>query len=259
MPAYQEKCEILSKRNLYGQCYDFLLAGGKIAKSASPGQFLNIRCGEKVLRRPISVCEIIDSAKAVRIVFDVRGEGTAWLAGRTQGEYLDVLGPLGHGFDSFEQYSRPLLIGGGMGVPPLLETAKRFGGKADAALGFKNACCTMLTQDFSKYCGKVHLATEDGSLGEYGYVTDCARSSIQSRGCDAIYACGPVPMLKSVAALAQEYQIDCFVSLEERMGCGIGACLVCACMTVNSEDGQPSYRHVCKDGPVFRSGEVVWP
>lgn len=259
MPAFQEPCEILSKQNLFGQCYEFLLGSGNIAGCAAPGQFLNIRCGEKVLRRPISICEIIDSHKAVRIVFDVRGEGTAWLADRREGECLDVLGPLGHGFSSFENYKKPLLIGGGMGVPPLLEAAKQFEGRADAALGFKSACCTMLMQDFSKYCGKVLVTTEDGSCGEFGYVTDCARASIQSRGCDAIYACGPVPMLKAVAALADEYKIDCFVSLEERMGCGIGACLVCACSVTVKEGDGPAYRHVCKDGPVFRSQEVIWP
>jgi len=259
MPAFQELCKILSKQKLYGQCYDVLLGSENIAGCASPGQFLNIRCGEKVLRRPISICEIHDSPKSVRIVFDIRGEGTAWLADRQEGESLDVLGPLGHGFSFFDTYQKPLLIGGGMGVPPMLETAKRFKGKAVAALGFKSACCTMLAQDFSKYCPQVLVATEDGSLGECGYVTDCAQASIQSRGCDAIYACGPVPMLKAVAEIAEKNQIDCYVSLEERMGCGIGACLVCACQTISREDEGPEYRHVCKDGPVFRSREVIWP
>lgn len=259
MPAFQEPCEILSKRKLFGQCYDFVLSSANIAGCASPGQFINIRCGEKVLRRPISVCEILDSRKTIRIVFDVRGEGTAWLAGRREGEKIDVLGPLGHGFGFFENYRRPLIIGGGMGVPPLLETAKQFNGKADAAIGFKTSSCVMLVQDFSNCCNQVHIATEDGSLGDCGYVTDCARASILSRGCDAIYACGPSPMLKAVAALADEYRIDCFVSLEERMGCGIGACLVCACLTASGQDGDHAYRHVCKDGPVFRSQEVIWP
>ena len=170
----------------------------------------------------------------------------------------DRLGPLGNGFSLPESGEGIILIGGGIGTPPLLSVAQTLPGQTEAILGFRNADACILARDFALACANVQIATDDGSLGFHGLVTDLLREriAVKEKPCTGILACGPTPMLKAIAALAQEHQIPCQVSLEERMGCGVGACLVCACKTKEA-DGE-HYRHVCKDGPVFDAREVVW-
>jgi dihydroorotate dehydrogenase electron transfer subunit len=172
MPYYQQEAVIIKKYASGCLCYDLTLLCPDIAQAAVAGQFVHILCGEKTLRRPISICEIDKVKGSVRIVFDVRGEGTAWLAARNEGERLNVLGPLGNGFDVSDTSRKVLFVGGGIGVPPLLEAAKAFCGKADAILGFK--CCdnAVLTEDFQKCCSDVYVKSDDGSVGEQGFVTD---------------------------------------------------------------------------------------
>lgn len=254
MPYYQQEAPICRKTALGYLCYDLTLHCPDIAQAAVPGQFVHILCGEKTLRRPISICEIHKEEGTIRIVFDVRGEGTAWLADRSEGETLNVLGPLGNGFDVSDTSQKALFVGGGIGVPPLLEAAKAFCGRADAILGFK--CCdnAVLTEDFRRCCSEVYVTSDDGSVGEHGFVTDVLTKICAQY--DVIYACGPTAMLKAVSACAKRKGITCYVSLEERMGCGVGACLVCACEVNNNGIG--TYKHVCKDGPVFRAEEVIW-
>lgn len=226
------------------------------ASFRAPGQFVHIRCGEGLLlRRPISVCSCMEDEPddLLSIVFEVRGEGTRWLAGRELGDSLDVLGLAGNGFD-LKPEGRYLLVGGGIGIPPMLGCAQYTQGKSTAILGGRSADKIILQDRFRDECAKVLIATDDGSLGHHGFVDTLVRQELEGdQNYDAVLACGPRPMLRNVARVAEEFGVPCQVSMEERMGCGVGACLVCAC---DMADG--SRKHVCKDGPVFDSREVNW-
>ena len=217
-----------------------------------PDQFVHVKCGHsRLLRRPISICDW--GKNRLRIVFEVRGEGTEWLARRKAGDTLDVLGPLGCGFQ-VEREARCLLVGGGIGVPPMLGCAQYAPGRCTAILGFRSGDRVMLEEQFRSVCSQVQVATDDGSYGFHGYVDALVRRELEGdRGYDAVLACGPRPMLRNVARAAEDFGVRCLVSMEERMGCGVGACLVCAC---DMADG--SRKHVCKDGPVFEAREVDW-
>jgi dihydroorotate dehydrogenase electron transfer subunit len=244
---------IIKKERLTDGIIAFGLKADDIVARAVPGQFLHIRCGEAhLLRRPISICDVHEGV--LTIVVETRGEGTEWLAGRQAGDALDILGPLGSGFDI--SGSSLILVGGGIGVPPMLFAARRAAGNAAALLGFRNKDGVILEDKFKGICKDVVVATDNGSYGESGTVAPQLERLLQSGGYDAVLACGPKAMLKAVAELCDAFDVPCQVSMEERMGCGIGACLVCACKTV--KDGKEEMRHVCKDGPVFKASEVVW-
>jgi dihydroorotate dehydrogenase electron transfer subunit len=256
MPYFQNQYKIVKITNANSSCFDMFIDCPEIAEVSKAGQFLHILCSGKLLRRPISICEIDKAKGSVRIIFDIRGEGTLWLSKRKPGEMLDILGPLGNGFDLTDTSKNVLFVGGGMGIPPLLEGAKAYQGTADAILGYKCECNSILIQDFEKYCSNVYVSTDDGSLGQKGFVTAVLQSIITKKKYDLIFSCGPNVMLKAVSAIAELNKIPCFISMEERMGCGVGACLVCACKTITN--GKETYQHVCKDGPVFNAKEVVW-
>lgn len=245
---------VISNRKIAPGIYDLTVQTPQAA-DASQGQFMQIYCDGKTLRRPISICEIDKQNETLRMVYMVKGEGTAWLSRVKDGDTLDMLGPLGHGFD-IKGYQKVLVIGGGIGVPPMLQTAKNCA-SADAVLGFRNIDAVILQDDFMKACGKVTITTDDGSMGRHGFVTDVLKEDLEMYSYDLVAACGPTPMLKAIAAICEEKGVDCQVSLEERMGCGIGACLGCVCKVKKGEDG---YRHaqVCRYGPVIDSKEVVW-
>ena len=228
---------------------------GMAGQVSMPGQFVHVKCGHsRLLRRPISICNWSAQRDLVRLVFEVRGEGTEWLARRQVGDSLDVLGPLGHGFQ-MEQEGRYLLVGGGIGVTHMLGCAVHGGSECTAILGFRSAANVMLLEEFNRACsGGVRLATDDGSLGHHGFVDALVRQELEKdNNFTAVLACGPKPMLKSVYRAAAEFSVSCQVSMEERMGCGVGACLVCACKMA---DG--TMKHACKDGPVFDGREVDW-
>ena len=253
----ERECKIVSKEQVGDAVYMTLEVGDMIRASfRAPGQFVHIRCGEGLLlRRPISVCSCMEDEPddLLSIVFEVRGEGTRWLAGRELGDSLDVLGLAGNGFD-LKPEGRYLLVGGGIGIPPMLGCAQYTGGRATAILGGRSRDKIILEDFFREDCAKVLCATDDGSLGHHGFVDALVRRELsEDRGYDGVLACGPKPMLRNVAKVAEEFGIPCQVSMEERMGCGVGACLVCAC---DMADG--SRKHVCKDGPVFDSREADW-
>lgn len=253
----ERECKIVSKEQVGDAVYMTLEVGDMIRASfRAPGQFVHIRCGEGLLlRRPISVCSCMEDEPddLLSIVFEVRGEGTRWLAGRELGDSLDVLGLAGNGFD-LKPEGRYLLVGGGIGIPPMLGCAQYTGGRATAILGGRSRDKIILEDFFREDCAKVLCATDDGSLGHHGFVDALVRRELsEDRGYDGVLACGPKPMLRNVAKVAEEFGVPCQVSMEERMGCGVGACLVCAC---DMADG--SRKHVCKDGPVFDSKEVDW-
>ncbi len=248
-------CEILEKDELAPGIFRFWVAAGELAHRAQPGQFANFLVPGKTLRRPISICEIDRGRGALCFVMEVRGEGTKRLSEFAVGDSFDLLAPLGNGFTLGDVTRRALFVGGGIGTPPLLEAAKAFGNRATVALGFRNRGAAILTEEFETAGCRVLVATDDGSLGHHGLVTDL----LGGVDADVVFACGPMPMLRAVSQLAQERGIPCQVSLEERMACGIGACLGCACAVHRAApDGTmgQTYGHVCKDGPVFDSRTV---
>lgn len=254
----QQTCTLIDKRQIGPNTWWFQLECGRMIEKTfrAPGQFVHIKCGHsRLLRRPISVAACQDDVPegGLSIVFEVRGQGTDWLARREMGDKLDVLGLLGNGF-SMDPGGRYLLAGGGIGVPPLYGCAQYAAGKAVAVLGFRTAQRAILLPQFAEECQDVRLYTDDGSLGVKGYVADGVRAVLdKDKNFTAVLACGPKVMLRGVAQAAAEYGLACQVSMEERMACGVGACLGCA---VQMADG--SMKHVCKDGPVFNAQEVDW-
>ena len=256
MPV-QRLCTIVEKASLGNDTYWMTLECGDMVQKTflAPGQFLHIACPPHFLRRPISVaaCQQDQDRDTLAIVFQVRGKGTQWLAEQKVGDTLDTLGLLGNGF-SMTPGGRYLLAGGGIGVPPLYGCARFAAGKSVAALGFRSEKQVIMTEHFENDCEGLYLCTDDGSLGSQGFVHEQVEKILErDKDFTAILACGPKPMLKGVAAVAERYGIPCQVSLEERMACGVGACLGCA---VQMKDGE--MKHVCKDGPVFCAQEVDW-
>lgn len=250
---FQSEYNIQSMTQLNPTTYSLVLDCAELAAESWCGRFVNIRCGEKPLRRPISISEIDKENGTITLVFEVRGEGTEWLSMRKAGDKLDVLGPLGNGFFP-DSAKRAIFIGGGIGCPPMLGAAQEYGENAEAILGFRSAAQIILLDKFKACCQSVDVTTNDGSFGVRGFVTDVLADKLSENKDCVVYACGPTPMLKGVAEMCAQNDVQCFVSLEQRMGCGIGACLVCACKT-HEADGE-HMRHVCKNGPVFDAKEV---
>lgn len=241
--------------------YTMTLSSGYISASAIPGQFVNIKCCEgnnALLRRPISICSVDRNAGSYDIAFQIKGSGTELLAAKKPGETLNVIGPLGKGFDLDIKHSRIAVVGGGIGVFPLLYllTESRAIVKR-TYLGFRTADKVILESEFSRSSTSLEIATDDGSYGAKGFAPELLKRDMCSEHFDMIYACGPGPMLEYVAEIAKAAATRCQVSLEQRMGCGFGACLVCACKTAKA-DGSWQYSHVCKDGPVFDSNDVIF-
>ena len=236
--------------------YMVLEAGDMVRTSfRAPGQFVHVKCGEGLLlRRPISVCTCYsdEPSDLLTIVFEVRGEGTDWLARRPVGHSLDVLGLAGNGFTMKEE--KAIIVGGGIGIPPMLELAKQLSCEKTVVLGYRDEL--FLKDEFESYADVV-VATEDGSCGTKGTVID----AIKEAGVDGkvIYACGPMPMLKALAEYAEAHDMEAQISLEERMACGIGACLGCICKTKKKDHHtNVNNQRICKDGPVFDAKEVVF-
>lgn len=246
------RAEILSNTELATEIYDMRISAGEIADLAKAGQFLSLysQDGSRLLPRPISICGIGRKEKSIRLVYRIAGKGTAEFSQMKAGMRIDVVGPLGNGFPL--KKAPALIIGGGIGIPPMLELVKQLDCEKQVVLGYRKA--PFLLEEFQQYA-KVSVATEDGSFGVTGTVID----AINQNGlkADVIYACGPIPMLRAVKAYAAENRIECFVSLEERMACGIGACLGCVCKSkeVDSHTNVNNKR-ICKEGPVFEAGEV---
>lgn len=253
--------KITGTEQLTKDIYAITVESEEISVNAIPGQFVNIKCGEgthALLRRPISICSTDKNAQTYRIVFQNKGIGTGILSCRKPGDTLDILGPLGNGFDLDPIYKNIAVIGGGIGVFPLLFLLKE--SKAiikRTYLGFQTKQMVVLEDEFRSYSSTISIATDDGSYGIQGFPTDILARDLLADRADMIYACGPKAMLEKVAAIAEQTGINCQISLEERMGCGFGACLTCACKTrSHMEDWQ--YSHVCKDGPVFNGKDIIF-
>lgn len=236
--------EITENLPLTDTVYRMRLEGDTSAITAA-GQFVNIRLDGLYLRRPISVCDVDD--RAVTIVYKVVGKGTERLSAMKSGS-LDLLSGLGNGYDTSLSGDRPLLLGGGVGVPPLYLLAKRLlaeGKSVSVILGFNTASEVFYAEEFRALGADVTVTTADGSMGTRGFVTDAMRG----REYTYVYTCGPEPMLKAVYA---ESTTSGQFSFEERMGCGFGACMGCSCKTVTG------YKRICKDGPVLQKEEILW-
>ena len=237
--------KILSNVQLTGTVYKMVLEGDTSAITAS-GQFVNIKLEGKFLRRPISICDYDEAT--ITLVYKVVGVGTEQMSEMTEGQVLDVLVGLGNGYSLDKCGDKPLLIGGGVGVPPLYNLCKKLineGKKVTVVLGFNTKEEVFLEDDFKKLGAEVLVATADGSYGVKGFVTDAMKDVDYTY----FFTCGPMPMFKAIEAVAStsgQY------SFEERMGCGFGACMGCSCKTKYGN------KRICKDGPVLEREEIIW-
>lgn len=229
------------------------------AETAKPGQFISMYTndGTKLLPRPISICEINKAEGALRVVYRVTGEntGTKQFSEAKAGDIIPVIGPLGNGFPLEKaEGKKAFLMGGGIGVPPILELSKQLKNcEKQIVMGYRDEN-TFLKNQFEEN-GSVYISTEDGSVGTKGNVMDAIRENGLSA--DIIYACGTTPMLRAIKNYAEENGIECYISLEERMACGIGACLACVCKSKEKDHHtNVNNKRICKDGPVFLSTEV---
>lgn len=260
MSCKRKECAaVVSQEQLAGGIYSMWLQTEEIAKMAVPGQFISMYTndGSKLLPRPISLCEIDKEKNQLRVVYRVTGAdtGTAQFSKMAAGDTIEILGPLGNGFPLEEgKGKKAFLMGGGIGVPPILELAKQLDcEKKQIVVGYRDAG-TFLKKEFEEN-GEVYISTEDGSVGTKGNVMDAIRE--QALEADIIYACGPTPMLRAIKQYAEEKNIVCYISMEERMACGIGACLGCVCQSKDKDHHSNVHnKRVCKDGPVFLSTEV---
>lgn len=254
---------VISKQELAENIFKLTMESETISADAKPGQFVNIKCCEgtqALLRRPISICAADRKTGTYDLVFQKKGEGTALLALKSPDDVLDIMGPLGNGFDLNIRYNRIAVIGGGIGIFPLLFILNESKAIVKRAyLGFRTKKLVVLEEEFSQNASSLEITTDDGSYGKCGLITDILKRDMEACQFDMIYSCGPVPMLKKVMETASEYGVNCQVSLEQRMGCGFGACLVCACKTrAAAGENDWQYSHVCKDGPVFNAKDVLF-
>lgn len=251
----QERMQVVGQKRLAHQIFELTVQGELTAEMAAPGQFVHVRVAdsfEPLLRRPISVASIDFELKQFTMIYRAEGRGTSLLAEKRAGDELDVLGPLGNGFPVAQAEKKAYLIGGGIGVPPLYELAKQLNAKGIQTvhvLGFESKQAVFYEEKFKEF-GDTHVATVDGSHGTQGFVTHILNEL--PKDFDTYFSCGPTPMLEAVQWAYPEKRG--FLSYEQRMGCGIGACFACVCRTTKSET---DYIKVCSDGPVFPAGVVI--
>ena len=253
MSVSKIKATVFSQEQLASDVFSMWLEVGSMASEAKPGQFISVYSNDdsKLLPRPISICEIDKETGRLRIVYRVVGYGTKEFSGCKAGDTLEIMGPLGNGYTL--KKDKAILVAGGIGVPPLFGAARQCGKNATVAVGFRNKDFVILEDDFRAAGCDLRIATDDGSYGHHGLVIDL----FQDLHPDKIFACGPKVMLRAVTEFAKAHNIPCEISLEERMACGIGACLGCA-VELYDENGETYMGHVCKDGPVFPAERVVF-
>ncbi|MEA3305948.1 MAG: dihydroorotate dehydrogenase electron transfer subunit [Candidatus Omnitrophota bacterium] len=257
--------KVISQEELKEGCFRMALEAPYIAKTAEPGQFLHVRCGDStdpLLRRPLSIHRI--GKKNIEILYNVAGKGTGILSGKKKDGKIDLIGPLGNGFTIRKKSnSLKMLVAGGMGVAPLLGLAEKLSGRGRVKrkkkfiviLGAGTQNHILCEREFKKLGGEIHIATEDGSKGKKALATELAEEVINSNRYKwkdvCIYGAGPIGMVRALCRLMEGCSIESQVSLEEKMACGVGACMGCVV------DTQSGYKRVCKDGPVFNMCEVI--
>lgn len=250
----KETATIISQEKIASDVYSMWISAS-FAEDVRPGQFISVYSndGSRVLPRPISICQVDREKGALRIVYRVVGKGTDEFSAMNTGDHLDIMGPLGNGFPMEEAKGKSIfLIGGGIGIPPMVQTANELDGNVKIISGYRDE---LFLIDDLKRQADLYIATEDGSAGTKGNVLDAIKEN--GLKADMIFACGPTPMLRALKAYAQENNIVCYISMEEKMACGVGACLACVCKS--KEVDAHSHVHnkrICKDGPVFLATEV---
>lgn len=252
MGKIKMEAKIIRQDEIATDIYSMVIDAPEIASQAVPGQFIDVYSadGSKLLPRPISLCEIDRAAGTLRIVYRIAGKGTKEFSMLTSDHTITILGPLGNGF--MKKDKKAILIGGGIGIPPMLQLAKELTCEKSIVLGFRDE--EFLSEEFEPY-GTVYKSSDNGAIGVKGTVMD----AIREYGIEGteIYACGPTPMLRAIQSYALEHGIEAQLSLEERMACGVGACLACVCKSKEIDDhSQVKNKRVCKDGPVFYAEEV---
>ena len=256
MAKLKMKSTVIEQKMIADGICSMWLDAKEIAVQAKPGQFISVYSNDKsrVLPRPISICEIDRKKGTLRIVYRVVGKGTEEFSKAEAGDSFEILGPLGNGFPIEEAKGKKvLMIGGGIGVPPMLQTAKEIEGEAIIVSGYRNQ--DLFLKEELESAGTLFIATEDGSVGTKGNVVDAIRENqIEA---DMMFACGPKPMLRALKDYALEKGIPCWISMEEKMACGVGACLACVCQSKDVDSHSHVHnKRICKDGPVFLSTEV---
>lgn len=251
---------VQSSRSVAPGIHELVLERHSAIDQAQPGQFVHVAASrgiDPLLRRPMSISSVGADGEW-SLLFRVKGTGTQALSSLTAGELVDVLGPLGRGFTWPEATTQPLLVAGGLGVAPLRFLAQRLcesGFRPRILLGFATAQEAVCSDDFQTLGLVAEVATDDGSLGHRGFVTDLLPTASDSL---QVYACGPLSMLRAVVTFCQQRQVPCEVSLEERMACGVGACLGCVCPIRPSGSKDWVWQRVCEEGPVFDGTEVAF-
>jgi len=254
---YQIKAKLLYNKRVKGRCFCGIIYATKIAKKVDPGQFVNVKISPDpgpLLRRPFSVHKI--KGPSIKILYEVVGRATRILSEKKAGEYLDLIGPLGKGF-SIINSRISIIVAGGIGVAPLVFLAEKIKkGKTLVLIGAKTKDQILCEKDFRGLGCEVKIATNDGSKGFQGKVTELLEQILHARRYTldsiAIYACGPRPMLEAISYISGEYHIAAQISLEEHMACGFGACFGCV---INTKEG---FQRVCKEGPVFAADQILW-
>ncbi len=253
-----EEGRVLSNTELSSGVFDMRIFAPKISEAAAPGQFVMVYTGveKQMLPRPISVCDVNKKSGELRIVYRVVGHGTEAISKIKKDFSIRLIGALGNGFPLDLEYKNPVVIGGGIGIPPMLYLSKALRNAPLAFLGDKEE--PVLSKEFSTVCKNAYLASDSGKVGFLGNAVSLAEKEILEGGllCDVIFACGPKPMLKAAADLADKIGAKAYLSLEERMACGLGACVGCAVKI--KRDGEVKTLKVCKDGPVFSAKEVYY-
>lgn len=256
----KQTARVLSQRKTAPMIYDMWIESN-LAEYAVPGQFVCVYPRDKstLLPRPISICEVKDDRTAFRIVYRVAGRGTAEFSQYTKGDAIYILGMLGNGFPVDKAAGKKVfLMGGGIGIPPMLQLAKELNAVTDKdaiqiILGYRDGK-TFLKEDMAQY-GQVFVASEDGQAGTKGNVMDAVREN--GLDADIIFACGPMPMLHAIRQYAENEKIQAYISLEEHMACGVGACLGCVAKTKKTDHhSNVKNARICTDGPVFNAEEV---
>lgn len=259
--------EILYNKQVGKSLFMMRILAPELARKSKPGQFVHVRCSafmDPLLRRPISLHGIDYDKGTVSLLYQVVGKGTAMLSELPVGTAIDLMGPLGNGFSIPDQVDNVLVIGGGIGVAPLfplIQSLKHYRIDQSVLLGARSSEYLLGEKELGSLGISVKIATDDGSAGIKGYVTQLAEEFMKTGKISYFYACGPTPMLKTLVNIAEKYGIDGQVSLEEYMACGVGACLACVCKTKKKDgagDKEFIYQKACTEGPVFKASEVIF-
>ncbi len=253
-----EKAMLLSSEKVATDTYEMVLETINAKREAIPGQFVHLQVPERpdlLLRRPISINSLDTASSTITLIVQAKSEGTKVLCRQKPNTILDVIGPVGRGFFMEKDARKVAVVGGGIGVAPLRYFIER-NPYVDfhSFLGFTNKQYIYQASLFKKI-STLHLYTDDGSAGKKGFATDALDQMLKTEHFDAVYACGPEPMFVTLKNVVLKHDVPCFISMEERMGCGIGGCKVCVCKV--KEEGSIEYKKVCQDGPVFDIRKVV--